>query len=164
MFLEKTPERSSIVTSLGNSFSQAQFHEDRCLRLIYNDKKSSFEDLLEKDESVSIHHRNLRALAAELLKVFKGFRPVIFTEAFPVRQQSQFNMRNNSYFPMHRAKTVNRGLESLSYIGSKLWDSIISHMKDINSINELKHVIKTWKPDLCSCRLCKVYLLNIRYF
>ena len=26
-----------------------------------------------------------------------------------------------------------------------------------------EHVIKTWKPDLCSCRLCKVYLQNIAY-
>ena len=35
---------------------------ERCLRLIYNDKKSSFKDVLEKDRSVSIHHRNLRTL------------------------------------------------------------------------------------------------------
>ena len=59
---------------------------ERCLRLIYNDKKSSFEDLLQK---VSIHHRNLRTLAVELFKVLKGLSPVIFAEAFSVRQQSQ---------------------------------------------------------------------------
>ena len=64
-----------------------RLHE-RCLPLIYNDKKSSFKDLLEKDGSVSIHHRNLRALAVELFKVFKGLSPVIFAETFPVRQQS----------------------------------------------------------------------------
>ena len=58
----------------------------RCLRLIYNDKKTSFEDLLEKDRSVSIYHRNLRTFAVELLKVFKGLSPVIFAEPFPVRQ------------------------------------------------------------------------------
>ena len=139
-----------------------RLHE-RCLRLIYNDQKSSFKDLLEKDGSVFIHHRNLRTLAVELFKVFKGLSPVIFAEAFPVRQQSQYNMRNYSYFAMPRAKTVNHGLESLSYIGSKLWDSIQSHMKEIDSINEFKHVIKTWKPDSCSCRLCKVYLQNIGY-
>ena len=69
-----------------------------CLRLIYNDKKSSFEDLLQKDGSVSIHHRDLRTLAVELFKVFKGLSPVIFAEAFPVRQQSQYSMRNYSYF------------------------------------------------------------------
>ena len=139
-----------------------RLHE-RCLRLIHNDKISSFKDLLEKDESVSIHHRNLRTLAVELFKVFKGLTPVFFAEAFPVRQQSQYNIRNHSYFAMPLAKIVNHGLESLSYIGSKLWDSILSHMKEIDSINEIKHVIKTWKPDLCSCRLCKVYLQNIGY-
>ena len=139
-----------------------RLHE-RCLRLIYNDKKSSFKDLLEKNGSISIHHRNLRTLAVELFKVFKGLGPVIFTEAFPVRQPSQYNMRNYSYFVMPRAKTVNHGLESLSYIGSNLWDSIPSLMKKIDSINEFKHVIETWKPDLCSCRLCKVYLQNIGY-
>ena len=43
---------------------------------------------------------------------------------------------------MPRAKTANHGLESFSYIGSKLWGSIQSHMKEIDSINEFKHVIK----------------------
>ena len=64
---------------------------------------------------------------------------------------------------MPRAKTVNYGLERFSYIDSKLWDSIPSHMKEIDSINKFKHVIKTWKSDLCSCRLCKVYLQNTGY-
>ena len=76
-------------------------------------KKSSFKDLSEKDGSVSIHRRNLRTLAEEFFKVFKGLSPVIFAEAFPVRQQSQYNMRNYSYFAMPPAKTVNHGLESL---------------------------------------------------
>ena len=65
---------------------------------------------------------------------------------------------------MPRAKTVNHGLESLSYTGAKLWDSIPTHMKKTDSTNEFKHVIKTLKPDLCSCRLCKVYLQDIGYF
>ena len=34
----------------------------RYLRLIYSDQKLSFEDLLEKNGSVFIHHRNLRTL------------------------------------------------------------------------------------------------------
>ena len=87
-------------------------HERR-LRLIYNDKKTSFKDLLEKGGSVSIHYRNLRTVAVELVKVLKGLSLVIFAEAFPLRQQSQYNMRNYSYLAMPWTKTVNHGLESL---------------------------------------------------
>ena len=115
---------------------------ERCVRLIYNDNKSSFKDLLEKDVPVSINHRNHRPLAVELFKVFKGLSPIIFAEAFPVRQQNQYSMRNYSYFAMPRARAVNYGLESLSYIGSKLRDSIPPHMKEIDPINEFKHVVK----------------------
>ena len=41
-------------------------------------KNHLFVDLLEKDVSVSIHQRNLRTLAVELFKEFKGLSPLIF--------------------------------------------------------------------------------------
>ena len=46
---------------------------ERCLRLIYNDKKSTFRKLLDKVESVSIHNRNLKFLATEIYKVTKDY-------------------------------------------------------------------------------------------
>ena len=42
----------------------------RCLRIIYNDKHTSFEKLLEKDKSVSIHQKNLQVLATEMFKIY----------------------------------------------------------------------------------------------
>ena len=39
---------------------------ERCLRIIYNDKQSSFNMLLEKDSSVSIRDRNIQCLATEM--------------------------------------------------------------------------------------------------
>ena len=38
----------------------------RCLRLIYSDKKSSCENILEKDNSISIHYKNIQALAKDM--------------------------------------------------------------------------------------------------
>ena len=37
--------------------------QDRRLRLIYNEKRSSYEDLLKKDGSVPIHHKNIQGAA-----------------------------------------------------------------------------------------------------
>ena len=42
-----------------------RFHE-RCLQIVYNDKKSSFNELLEKDGSVSIYMRSIQILATEM--------------------------------------------------------------------------------------------------
>ena len=51
--------------------------QERCLRKIYSGKQSSFEVLLEKDSSVSIHQRNLQVLATEMYQVRKGLSPGI---------------------------------------------------------------------------------------
>ena len=63
-----------------------RLHE-RCLRLIYSDKRSSFEDLLEKDNSVSIHHKNLQALAIEMFKLHTKTSPEIMQEVFWLRNK-----------------------------------------------------------------------------
>ena len=46
---------------------------ERCLRIIYNDKQSSFKELLENDSSVSIYERNVQVLATEMYKVSNNF-------------------------------------------------------------------------------------------
>ena len=48
--------------SLNNKINR--IHE-RALRITYNDKSSNFQELLDKDNSVTIHHRNIRTLAIE---------------------------------------------------------------------------------------------------
>ena len=47
-----------------------RLHE-RCLRIIYCEEQSSFEELLEKDSSASINERNIQILATEIYKVIK---------------------------------------------------------------------------------------------
>ena len=49
-----------------------RIHE-RALRITYKDKSSSFQELLEKRNSVSIHHRNIQKLAIEIYKACMGF-------------------------------------------------------------------------------------------
>ena len=45
-----------------------RIHE-RSLRTIYNDTSSTFQELLQRKRSVSIHHKDIQTLTTELLKV-----------------------------------------------------------------------------------------------
>ena len=58
---------------------------ERLLRIVYNDYESSFQELLELDNSVSIHHRNIRLLAIELFKVKYFLSNQIMSELFDLR-------------------------------------------------------------------------------
>ena len=78
--------------SLRNNTKINNLHE-KCLRLIYSNKKSSHEELLEKGGSVSIHHRNIQELAAEMYKVKSGYTPKIFSDLFNQREISPYNFK-----------------------------------------------------------------------
>ena len=91
---------------------------ERCLRLLYNDKNSSYEKLLTKDASVSIHHRNIQALANEFYKIKKGLSPELFTR----ETESYYNLKRCNDFRIPLIRTVYHGSESVSFLGRKLWN------------------------------------------
>ena len=66
-------------------------------RITYQDNASTFEELLNKDNSVSIHHRNLQVLATEMFKIHRGLSPEILRETF-VPKTSSYNLRRNDTF------------------------------------------------------------------
>ena len=100
-------------------------HERR-LRLIYSDKKSSYEALLEKDGLVSICHRNIHTLAMKMYKVKSGYRSKIFSNLFNQREIRHYNLRRHPEFRIRLTRTVYHGSESILYLGPKIWDILSS--------------------------------------
>ena len=92
---------------------------ERGLRTTYGDKSSSFQDLLKKDNSVSIHHRNIQALATEIFKVKNNIAPEIIKELFSPKM-SPYDLGNNNSFKRRRVNSVRHGIESVSCLGPKI--------------------------------------------
>ena len=111
---------------------------ERCLRIIYNDKRSSFNALLEKDGSVSIHERNIKILATEMFKVTKNLAPPQMQEIFKLKDQPRYNLRYNSLFFRSLVKSVYKGTESLSFLGPKIWNILPDTYKDMPDLNSVK--------------------------
>ena len=92
-----------------------RLHE-RCLRIIYNDKQSSFKMPLEKDSSVSIHDRNIQCLATEMYKVSNGLSPPIANNIFTQKNCHPFKLRLDSQFSRPLVGSVFHGTKSISYL------------------------------------------------
>ena len=63
---------------------------ERCLRVIYSDKQSSFSELLEKDGSVSVHMRNIESLAIEMFLVNRKLPPQNMTNILIKKGNSRY--------------------------------------------------------------------------
>ena len=138
-----------------------RLHET-CLRIICSDKSSSFEELLQKGESVTIHEKNIQKLATEMFKVFKNLLPPIVADLFEVRQNN-CNLKHRSYFSIPNVKSVYHGSESLSNLGPRIWNLVPDNLKQLDDINSFKTEVKKWKPIDCPCRLCKSYIANVGF-
>ena len=115
-----------------------RLHE-RCLRIVYNDKTSTFNELLEKDNSVSIHYRNIQVLAIGMFKVAHGMSPVIMNEIFHL---SSYNLRYISNFVIPLIHSIYHDSESESYLGPKIWELIPPMIRQIESFKRFKKEIK----------------------
>ena len=74
-----------------------RLHE-RALRCVYLDDVSPFVELLEKEGSFSVHHRNIQALAIEMYKVKNNLGPSILENIFTLNTHSRPGLRTNSDF------------------------------------------------------------------
>ena len=123
----------------------------RALRITY-DNKSLFEELLNKDNSVSIHHRNLQVLVIEMFRIKNNMAPEFLNEIFQNRVLV-YNLRRNSNFSRRQVNSVYHGTESLSFLGPKIWELVPEDAKQSESLRIFKNNIKKWAFSRCPCRL-----------
>ena len=102
----------------------------RVLSLVYSNFSSSFSELLEKNKSVTIHHRNLQTVAYEAFKVKNNMVPEILTEIFS-QMESNYNLRNSTVLQGRSIESVSYGSETILSLGPKTWHILPTELKKI---------------------------------
>ena len=138
-----------------------RLHE-RGLRLVYKDADLSFEELLRKDKSFTIHHRNLQKLATEMYKVYNDLSPSLVKSIFP-EKKVPYNLRNKNPFKSTNVRTVFHGTETIRFRGPKVWELVPDEIKTSKTLIEFKNKIRVWEPVGCTCRLCKTFVHNLGF-
>ena len=93
---------------------------ERALGLTYKDNQSSFKELLEKDHSLTVHHKNVQALDTEIFQVKNDLAPNIMKDVFGLKEP-QYNLRSElNHFTRRNVKTTYYGLSSIKHLASQI--------------------------------------------
>ena len=130
---------------------------EKVLRIVYKYYISSFEDLLKRDKSITIYHKNIQSLAIELFKVKQNLFDSILRNIFQARPIS-YNLRAQIDFIRSNTSTSQYELNSM-----RCFALIPLEIKRLVSIESFKEKIKKWEPSSCNCKLYQPYIANIAY-
>ena len=135
--------------ALNNSINN--IHE-KALRLTYKDNKSSFKQLLEKDHSVTVHHKNLQVLVTEIFKVKNNLAPDIMKDVLELKEHP-YNLRSKSnHLTRQNVKTTYYGVLPIKHLAPQIW-KLVPQSKKPSPAN----------METCPCRLCKTYIAQLGF-
>ena len=126
----------------------------RALQIIHDDFSSSYDHLRMKDNSATIHVRNLQFLMTEIFKTIHDENPSFMKEIF-VMEESCYNLRSKFRLHVPRASTTKYGLERVSFRGSQIWNVLPNDFKDSECVSSFKRKIKTWNGLSCKCHISR---------
>ena len=84
-------------------------NKNRALRIVFIDKYATFNELLQRDGSVTIHGRYIQALETETFRVFNGISPHKVKNVFPLK-------KTNIYCSKFTFKCVMRGQSHMGHL------------------------------------------------
>ena len=104
----------------------------------------------------------MRRLFIELFKIKVNLALEIMNEVFDIIESTNL-LRNKLRFKSQSICTVRYGIETAAFVDSRTWSYMSSELKESMPLNVFRSKIKSWKPDNCPYKLCKIYLQRIGY-
>ena len=99
--------------------------------------------MLKKSGQLNIRTNLIRLLAIEVYKCVNGINPKYLNDMF-IAHVSNYNFRNQHRLVQPQFKTHKFGYKSFKYFGSKIWNSLPSHIKSSDNIDIFKKLIYKW--------------------
>ena len=136
-----------------NDYKLIERTHKRALRVLLNDFEADYLVLLAQSKSVSIHVRQLQFLMIEVYKTKRLHNPDFMNEVFKSKT-CHYQLRNNDLLTLESTRTATFGTRSISFKGSIVWNRLPAYLKEAESINKFKKLIRTWSGIECSCKIC----------
>ncbi len=106
----------------------------------YNTFNSSFDELLLKSNSLSIHNKNLQMLVVEIFKSLNHLNPEFMWNSFTLRP-NLYNLRQGSSLIVPRARST-RALNSFDFRAALAWNHLPLYHKREDTLSKFVSSLK----------------------
>ena len=127
--------------------------QERALRLMYADCRSSYEELLRRSNQTTLHIRRLRIVALEVFKSVHQLNPVFMHNMFTCKETS-YELRDPHQLVMPAFSTIRYGKNTFSYQGAHVWNVLPVDFKQVCDVDDFKKMLKVWEGAKCLCSMC----------
>ena len=114
--------------------------QERALRIAYKDNTSPYEKLLENDNSVSIHQKNLQLLMVEIYKTRNHLNPSFMMEIFEEKAMP-YQLRSLSNLNLPNVRTTCYGTDTARFMGQRILAKLPIEVKTSVSLTVFKKLL-----------------------
>ena len=153
-FLYKVLYIPILIIASARSLQKIEKIQERALRFLYNDHRSSYSELLAKSERCTVYVSRLRVLCIEVFKTLKHLNPSFMSDIFKIKS-SGYSSRNPYNLQHYRPNQVTFGSNGLRSLGPQIWNALPNEIKSTDTLNSFKSLIKQWDGPNCKCNACQ---------
>ena len=141
--------------SSSKSLNKIESIHKRALRFLYNDYRTSYEDLLKKADKVTMNVVRTRILCIEIFKTLNNLNPTFMKEIFKLKETERLvREKYKLNLEVPKWNQVTFGERSLKVFGPRIWNSLPFHIKSAENLSLFKSLIKNWNGVSCKCAVC----------
>ena len=118
--------------------------QERALRFVYDDFKSTYKDLLDKANIPFLHIKRLRTMAVETFRILNDMSPSVLSDLVRVRDYTSYNFRYQTILQVPQIRTTKYGKKSFRFAAAVLWNSSPDDSRQVSSFNQFKVLISNW--------------------
>ena len=129
--------------------------QERALRFVYDDFKSTYEELLYRANIPCLHIKRIRTMAVETFRILNDMSPPVLSDLVRIRDCSSYNFRYQNVLQVPQVRTTKYGKKSFRFAAAVLWNSFPDNFRQVSSFNQFKALISNWSGKDCKCNLCR---------
>ena len=127
------------------------------LRIVYNDFQSSYEDLLRRVNTTTLHLRRMQSIAIETFKCLNGIAPEYIRDLLKSKN-NKYNFRYENMLQLPTVRTSRYGKKSFRFEAARVWNSLPHEIRCANNFKEFKRLVHTWTGPRCKCSMCQLFI------